>query len=216
MILDQIFEAPIKSRDVKQPGAYNIATNPDPHQTAVLGRGAYGAVYKTSNPERVNKMTDATTKRDIYLHYILQTSKMRNDANPYVPKVFSVKYFNSESGRYAKVAMERLIPLRKATDDQLRHAFSQMTGGKLRDIAYEMFGEDTIVDLIKDYILTGRGTLDPRLKKVLNLIRKMRDSSMVTVGYDIKEDNMMLRPSDSSLVITDPLVGYLSKRSDTI
>lgn len=206
---DIIAEAPIKRRQLKS-AMSNTIENP-PTKGKVLGMGADSVVFKTANPKIVNKIANTAMNQDGYLQYILQTTKLRKQGNPYVPMVHgTLKHFTDNTGAgVTKFQLERLYPLRSGTPADLAAIYKRITG------KIAAAGVDDIIDALVAVIDKRAKTPDIQLEAALKIIRRIHlqglDYPGGTISHDIREPNLMLRKTanGAQLVLADPISGNI-------
>lgn len=144
-------------------------------KTEMLGSGIFGAVFKRPNDPYVIKVFKHDKQYLKYLEYARQ-----HQHNPHVPKIRGKIMKPYRNFQLYLVRIEELVPLSYRMDKQY-YLYK-----KLQEYAYSSrFGPDdclpyALVEVI-DYIKSSGGEID------------------------LHDENVMVRPSDGQLVITDPL-----------
>ncbi len=173
-----------------------------------------GTVKKLSYGYRGNGYTFESLLKDGYFNYVMAMAENnRMDWNPYLPKIYSIKFFESKDNLIAfTIEMERLFPIEELSNEEI---------GFIGDKIFEDFserlerqGSDNWLDDLMRYIEAaskgyghayGIKIIDSRFRHAMSIISKLRRSNKG--GIDIHEGNIMFRrtPYGPQLVISDPL-----------
>jgi len=198
-----------------------------------LGSGIEAKVVHDPREPEVTKIVGSrqAIKQNAYMQYILLSRKYANE-NPYLPRVESIQklgggdnpYYDAKPDdaegpvkEYYVIKLEKLTPLFKASAGELEFIFNTMFYyGKELDppMPAPRFGDENdtknhFFRAIEDFLVQSIegeniSRTDPRLKAVINLIRKLIKGG---ADNDLHSGNMMVRrtPHGAQLVITDPL-----------
>ena len=153
-----------------------------------LGSGIYGRVYGCKTNGLVYK-TGEVDGNDGYLAYIKVLSK-QNTHNPYLPKIYGVRFIKGDSGRGVfVVAMEKLSELRDSSAvDWIRNAVGD--GGRHSNESARLWGV--------------KGKTPRELDEAIKVLKKAhRKAVSAGADWDLHSGNIMQR--GRQLVITDPL-----------
>jgi hypothetical protein len=203
-------------------------------KTKVLGSGVFSvAIGDQDSPGTVRKVTYGdsgrgytvdTLMKDAYFNYLMEIAKGSMKWNPYLPKVYSIKFHESSDGLIAfELELERL------------HDFDELNSKEVMAIGSRMYGEKEFEEAAKKSVkfketdrakkeavrslllgaihenvhgrkLRGLKPKDSRLRQATRLIGRV-NRSHGSFFLDMHSGNVMIRrtPVGAQLVITDPL-----------
>jgi len=181
----------------------------------ILGQGVEAVVYKTKDSPNVIKAL-GTHLKDVneipFVKYILMSLKYSNE-NPYFPKVYDIKKYETSSGTSFPIIytfkMEPLVHLDKLSDKEMLVLWNK-TFTEHRDIPPSTKSFSKRLETAYYASNYGKDVVkEENLSKVLKLISKARH--ITNSQTDIHDQNIMVRRTSQGpqLVITDPLVRYL-------
>lgn len=176
------------------------------HGIQALGSGAYARVFQHPVYKNVVvKVYKATDKQ--YIKYV--NWALKNQSNPWVPKIIEQVEYKSKDGNLNLVFMQKLKPFadtREAANAMMRAAYkanpklSKDEQDDLTDIIFEALSYGDLypwIDFVTDTQLAKK---DKHFGKLWNdFIMKNQKA------FDLHEGNMMYRVEDGQVVITDPL-----------
>lgn len=144
----------------------------------ILGQGIFGVVFKRPQDSYVIKLFKNDPAYRQYLKYVLQ-----HQDNPHVPKIRGKLVKPYRDANLYLVRIEELEPLEIYSPQY--DVFEQA-----RDYALDRVTATTQQDFREIY---------PRLASVLDDVKHWGKT------IDLHDENIMVRPSDNMLVITDPI-----------
>lgn len=161
-----------------------------------LSSGAYATTYKVDDREVIKVFNDDRG----YKRYLDEMSKMKK--NSFIPKIgYALEVIDQHSDKWYMVSMERLIPVNKAMNNEVRENLLD-----LRDFVREFVDDEeydasnlTIRDLPKALLPVAV----PR--DLLSVMDVLKEANKKGYGFDLHDGNFMAR-DNGDIVITDPLV----------
>lgn len=179
-----------------------------------IGEGARGTVYSHPNKNYVIKIYHADKAYETFLDFI-----EAHQSNPHVVKI-KRKIFTGETDWYSKmnsVVLEKLKPLDNNDGKVIYGINSASYGVTIMNNLYEGgISADEMKEKIKlrikeKYVdqITAKKIITFMKHPIAKLLFQLK-SYMYENGknhyFDIHTGNLMIRPSDGKLVLTDPLI----------
>lgn len=146
----------------------------------VLGQGVSGIVYKRAGDPYVIKVFQEDPAYKNYLEYVMQ-----NQDNPHVPRIRGKLIKPYRDVELYLIRMEPLNPL---------DVYSQQ---------YKLFND------FRDYAFHPTEEFKnnyPDLARILDDIKTLGKNWGKKIIFDLHDENVMVRPTDNTLVVTDPVV----------
>lgn len=165
----------------------------DQHNFLLLGRGVFSNVYGANKNSSVYKigLVDTDVENDPYLSYLY---KIKNEKNPFFPKVHNLTIFKSTVSSFYMVEMEKLYPCKEhSLNDQsydIRENLLSLFECRNHDFSQKEW--QSMIHLYKKY---GNKEAENLFITLASLLENFKN--------DIHKDNMMMR-KNGQLVITDP------------
>ena len=193
------------------------------HPNAILGDGVDAIVFHSSRPQNAGTVTKwietqpYDAKDSTYIQYLI-----KNQNNPYVPKVYSISQYTTPEGFYNfSIQMEKLY----CTVDQYIEKNSN-DYNLMRLIVVQFFTDSDTDYIMNSYFKTPRIIQDlmkkvlqghtlkynviPQLLSILNTIRNALSGPQRKATLDLHLGNVMIRLTSvgPQLVITDPYLEF--------
>jgi len=193
---------------------------PKSHLVQVLGHGQYASAITTNKePQNARKISRGTPdlRQDAYYAYVGRiAADPKAEANPYIPKIYQVKVYettspNPESKYFYIVYMERLYHLDQLGPQELIQEILRITKSKLTNRFRAALGQDVtgqlqtlekgkLIELFVDKIRELK-IKDPQMQAAMKLAQS---TGML---MDITKHNIMFRRTDKGIqvVLADPV-----------
>ena len=183
-----------------------ISDDDDPGTVKKVSYGSFGQGY-----------TLESLLKDGYFNYLISMAENnRMDWNPYLPKIYSIKFFKSKDDLIAfTLEMERLYSIYDLSVEEIAFIgdkiFDDFSARLERQEVHGVNGWlDSLIRYI-EYSTQGRGhaygikIIDSRFRHAMSIVSKLRRSNKGAI--DIHHGNVMVRRTryGPQLVITDPV-----------
>ncbi len=178
------------------------------HGIKALGSGAFGRVFQHPMYKNVVTKVYKASDRD-YARYVKWA--MAHQSNPWVPKIIEQVKYESKDGNMNILFMQKMKSFRDASEA----AHSMMRMVKKVNPDMDKGDYDHLLEIIYDGVESG----DFEAWKDFVFESEIMDDKHFAqlwggfirpnqARFDIHDGNMMYRPEDGQVVITDPVAGF--------
>lgn len=158
----------------------------------ILGKGSFSSVYEAAMPNAVYKLTTC----DAYVDFILSAQKFVRHGDVHLPWMLRYDGIVGEDfdeGGIHGIWIERLRPCKRSDEQACRDKRF------IRSQAYE----ETLIERFVSGKIRHRYRISDTLKDSLDHLLQI--CAGCGYSFDLHNDNMMVRPSDGRIVISDPI-----------
>lgn len=184
-------------------------------KTKPLGRGTVAKVYDhPSDAHMVNRVTKSYKSGDHEQSYETFIEAMLDDPhmkdNIHMPRVYGVKKFKSREGRVrARYELEKLVMMHNVDEVVLKAAIDSVYNIDADDGEYSPRELPWRFASELQYAISYNefdNVISEEFLEALKFIKEVKKRAR-GVGYDLHEENIMLRitPTGAQIVFTDPL-----------